>query len=222
MRLSRAFLIAAVLLASCATAPDAQTQVVFDGNSLTAGHGASPGKSYPEQVQLLLPRGYSVINVGVPAQTTSHMMADAATHVDALIQSSARNILVAWEATNDLYFGASADDAYQRLGHYCRDRRNAGFRVIVLTLLPRSEQGTPDDFETSREAVNQRIRADWPTFADAIVDVAAIPELGRAGDELNPRYYADRVHLTDAGYAIIARSVAKAIRELELDEQLPR
>jgi lysophospholipase L1-like esterase len=217
MRSSRRLLYIAVLLilVACTTATNSQTQIVFDGNSLTAGVGASQGNSYPEQVQRLLPHRYTAVNVAVSAQTTRQMMADAAGQVDRLIQPDDRNILVAWEGTNDLYFGASSDEAYTRLRQYCRDRRAAGFLVIILTILPRAVPGIPADFETSRQAVNRQIRLSWPEFADALVDVATLPHLGQAGDELDPRYYADTIHLTDEGYALVARAVAKAIEDLQ-------
>jgi hypothetical protein len=117
------------------------TDIVFDGNSLTAGLGASPGNSYPEQAMRLLPRSYTWHNLGVSAQTTVQMAADAADQVDALVDPSARNVLVVWEATNDLFFGAGPEAAYGHLVSYCQDRRRAGYQVIVLTLLPRSEPG---------------------------------------------------------------------------------
>lgn len=51
------------------------------------------------------------------------------------------------------------------------------------------------------------------TFADALADVAADTRIGDAGDELNTTYYhlTDRVHLNNAGYAVVAPIVKAAI-----------
>jgi lysophospholipase L1-like esterase len=196
-----------------------QKQIIFDGNSLTAGQDSTTGNDYPSQVLALLGSGWTGQNFGVSGQTTTQMSSDAATQIDPLYSTATYldNWLAAWEVTNDLYFGASATTAYNNYVSYCQARRAAGWKVIAVTVLPRSNSGTPSSFETDRQTCNTNIRANWSTFADVIADVAADARIGDAGDETNPTYYyisgtADtRVHLVDAGYAIIARHVANAV-----------
>jgi hypothetical protein len=141
--------------------PPTAKQVIFDGNSLTRGYGASTSNDYPSQTLRLLGSQWTGQNFGVDGQTTAQMASDAATQIDPLYNTTnyAQNVLVAWEVTNDLYFGGDATNAYNRFVSYCQARRAAGFKVVVLTVLPRSNGSTPTSFETSRQTINAQIRA---------------------------------------------------------------
>lgn len=133
-------------------------------------------------------------------------------------------MLIAWGGTNDLYFGASAATTYSRIVTYATARKAAGWRVIILSILPRSAGIPPPTFEADRQTVNAALLADFPTatahtnitrggaYADFLINIGADTTIGEAGDELNTTYYADRVHLTNAGYAIVADYVKKAIQ----------
>ncbi|HEY8505338.1 MAG TPA: SGNH/GDSL hydrolase family protein [Gemmataceae bacterium] len=195
--------------------------IVFDGNSLTAGRAVEPGERYPARCLALLGPGWEGHNLGVSSQTTGDMLADADREVDRLARGRSP-VLVAWEVTNDIYFGAAAGEAFARFADYCRGRRAAGYQVVVLTVLPRNDfPGTsrlPEpqkaEHEARRREVNRLLRAGWAEFADALADVAADDRLGDDGDELDRRYYADKVHLTPEGYRIVAGHVAEALRRL--------
>ena len=190
--------------------------MVFDGCSLVFDSGLPAADMMPEQTMALLPGGLTLVNLGVPGQTTGMMAADAATQVDPLASPRREHdILVVWEGTNDLAYGTSAPldaaDAYRHLAKYCEARRRAGFQVVVCTVLPR-EGSAP--FDAARSDLNERLRAGWPRFADALADVAADPAIGPGGAELDTTYYRDTVHLTPAGYRLVARRVAVAVRGL--------
>ena len=183
--------------------------VVCDGNSLTFGLG---GKSYPSQLQSILGRRFKVINKGVSGQTTAKMMQDAATDIDSLTRNSNNSLIcVAWECTNDMFFGTEATTAFNNLKKYCQDRRASGFKVVALTVLPRSEPGTPANFESQRQILNTLLRKHWRDFADALADIATDKNLGYPGAQKNLRFYGDLVHLNEAGYRIIAKYVAESI-----------
>jgi lysophospholipase L1-like esterase len=183
--------------------------VVCDGNSLTFGVG---GKSYPSQLQLILGRRFQVINKGVSAQTTVKMLQDVGTDIDSLIRNSNKSLIcVAWECTNDMFFGADAITAFNNFKNYCQARRASGFKVVALTVLPRSEPGTPANFESQRQILNTFLRKHWRDFADALADVAADRNLGYPGAQKNLRFYGDLVHLNEAGYRIVAKYVAQSI-----------
>lgn len=191
-----------------------QRRLICDGDSMTAGNGATAGLDYPAQLLALLGSGWVKLNAGVGGQTLSDMQGDAASTLDPYRAAlrAGRPVLIAWGGTNDLFGGASAATTYSRLVTYCQARQAAGWRVVVLTILPRSNVGTPGTFEADRQTVNTNMRTNWPTFADALADVAADARLGDAGDETNATYYADLVHLTDAGYAIVAGLAQTAIQ----------
>jgi lysophospholipase L1-like esterase len=169
----------------------------------------------PSQVMALLPAGLESLNLGVPGQTTQMMLADAAAEVDPLAEGRRGPVLVVWEGTNDLMYGSdppfAVETAYRRLQSYCRARQRAGYEVVILTVLPR-EGSAP--FEAARTALNEKLRDGWRGFADGLADVAADPAVGHAGAEFDEAYYRDTVHLTPAGYGVVARRVAEAVRDL--------
>ena len=67
---------------------------------------------------------------------------------------------------------------YDSLQTYCEQRHAAGFRVIVLTVLPCHRT---DTFEVTRLAFNAMLRDGWSDFADDLVDLAADPRIGDTG-----------------------------------------
>lgn len=189
-----------LLLAGCSPA---QPPIVCDGNSLTYGRGTA--ESYPSQLQELT--GRPVANLGVGAQTTRNMLVDAEQQVDSLYRPG--GILVAWEVTNDLYFGADWPEARERFSDYCKARRAKGWTVIALTVLPRQQDGLRADFEQQRTAANDWLREHRAEFCDALIDLDELPKLS---DPQDKRHFADGVHLTAAGYLIVAQQLEAAIR----------
>ena len=190
--------------------------VVFDGCSLVDDAGVMPEDGMPAQVMALLPGGLDMNNLGVGGQSTQMMAADAATEVDPLYDAGRpANILVCWEGTNDLIYGSArpydARQAYRHLAAYCKARQRAGFRVVICTVLPRGRSAA---FYEARNALNAELRANWRSFADALADVAANKTIGADGAETDTTYYRDTVHLTAAGYAIVAGVVADAVERL--------
>jgi len=190
--------------------------VVFDGCSLVDDAGVAPEEGMPAQVMALLPAGLGMKNLGVGGQTTQMMAADAAEEVDPLYAASRpANILVCWEGTNDLILGAAppydARQAYRHLAAYCKARQRAGFRVVVCTVLPRGRSAA---FYEARNALNAELRAHWRSFADGLADVAADKTIGADGAETDTAYYRDTVHLTAAGYAIVAHMVTVAVERM--------
>jgi lysophospholipase L1-like esterase len=196
--------------------------IVTDGNSLTAGYLASaPDKAYPARLALIDPfaaDGATVTNKGIGGQTTQQMIDDATTDVDPLYNAGVKSVLVAWEMGNDLYFNADVSGAETRFASYCAARQAAGWKVVVCNLPARdhsvtnggvSPGGDSDAaYNTKRLSLNTWLAANWATFADGFVDLAA----DAAFTTFNSTYFnADRVHLTDAGYQKVADLVAPVI-----------
>jgi lysophospholipase L1-like esterase len=194
---------------------------VCDGDSLTEGYGLSTPatQSYPAQLGQLLGVPWVVVNKGAGGQTCAQIEADASSDVDPLYHATnnADNVLIAFAGTNDIYFNADTSDAATttigRVETYCGNRQAAGWRVLVGTLLPRSDfPGTstlPADKETHhearRQAVNTSLRANWSTYADRLIDFAADTRIGDDGDEDDTTYYlADKVHPNATGAGVLA------------------
>jgi len=182
------------------------SRLVFDGDSLTEGYMSTDGFSYPNQAALLLP-GYEMYNCGVSSKTLAQMVSTAPTVVDPLRDATkTRNVCVIWGGTNDLYVsGATVDATYSSLLTYCAARRAAGWRVVVATMLQRS---APQTVEDKRLDYNNRIRAGWQSFADALADFAADARLSNCA---NGAYFSDGTHLTNLGYGVAAAIAAPAI-----------
>jgi len=195
-------------------------QIVTDGNSLTAESAARTGQDYPSQlIPLLTPSigRYDTFNVAIGGQITPYLFSTAPSRVDSLLDKSRpRSILVFWEGSNhltDVSNGVvSAQIAFEEISRYCRARRAAGWTVVVLTVLPRSDTYAVSNFEQRRVLLNSLIRAHWTEFSDALADVALNSSIGSAGSEIDTGFYnPGRVHLNSRGNAVVASVVRNAI-----------
>jgi lysophospholipase L1-like esterase len=190
--------------------------LVFDGDSLTSGTGSTFGRNYPAQTVEGLDARTTVYNYGVGGQTMSQMTADAVSQVDSLFDSTMNGIVLPFGGTNDLNSGVdqTAATCYSRIVAYHTARQSAGWRTVAFTILPRTDAGYSETHEANRLTVNTSIRDNWEDFADALVDVAADSRIGDVADTSNTTYYYDLVHLTNAGYAIVADLTRDALGEL--------
>lgn len=196
------------------------------GDSLTEGFGLAipPDVTYPNQVAALMGDQFTALNYGVGGKTAAQLISIVGASVNALYYPPQRQFVVVWAGTNDLYFGASAATTYSNIKALCQTFKNAGYLVVLLSILPRTNSGTPGTFETDRQTVNASLRSDFPTatgqtritsrasYADYLIDIGDDPTIGQAGQTTNTTYYLDLVHLTSAGYAIPAEYVKKAIQ----------
>jgi lysophospholipase L1-like esterase len=195
--------------------------MVFDGDSLTIGTGALPfnnfpfGNDYPSQVAGSLSHAGAFYNVGVGGETTATMIVNAPTVVDPKLAAGANNVVCFHGGTNDIYYGATDITTYSRIVTYCQARQAAGWQVIVATITPRSDAGTPVNQDTYRLSVNTMIRANWTTFASGIADIGGDANMGTLGAELNTQYYnGDKVHHNPNGYRVLAGYFLAALSAL--------
>ncbi len=179
--------------------------IVFDGDSLTAGSTASD--PYPSQVMRAFRPEVPWVNLGIGGQTIATMLVNAPDKVDPLFQVGlGRNVVFIWGGTNDLrWWSHTPRVIYERLRSYCLGRRAQGFTVVTLTMLPRTDGVCPPSFETQRQQFNAMLRVGWAGFADVLIDVGADPFLGRPGCEADARFFSgDLVHLNNNGLALVA------------------
>lgn len=193
---------------------DTQSPIlVHDGDSLTNRSGV-PYIMYPEQILRAVSERPQQYNFGVSGQGVASMLTDAATQIDPIAPSAALRVLVAWGGTNDL--GPSGAGSMSTLETnfttYCTDRRTAGYKIIVLTLLPRGD-GVAASQETARATYNTWLRANYASFSDALVDVGADSHIGAPGAYSDLTYYSgDNVHPNTTGLAIVAGLVLAALK----------
>lgn len=211
---------------SAGSAPSGAIPVVCEGNSITFGYGTTT--PYPARLQTALGAGYVVMNLGVsgsviePAADDLGYPAMSARTLQAGAYAAQRAVVVSWEFTNTLaalaVAGYSAADAAStaltRWRRLVRLYRSLGFRVLTLTMLPRTDSyiTAPQSavVEAARQIVNPALLAD-STCGDYALDIAANVNLAT----VNGTYYnGDNVHLTDAGNQVVADAVSAAILAL--------
>lgn len=197
------------------SAPTLRNIMCYVGDSQTNNPGT---EKWPEMIATELGTvKYSHTSVAQAGVTLQAITAIASTWVDVLLDSGqARRVNAIWAGTNDLSGGTSGADVYAHLVSYCNARRAAGWnRIAVFTALPRSEVGIVPGHEARRQAFNTLVRANYTTFADGLVDVAADSRIGDDGDELDRTYYdSDRVHLVNAGQAVVTELASPVIDAL--------
>lgn len=178
-------------------------RVVFHGDSLTNGYPGTRRNSYPSQVAARRPAALLWRNEGTNGHTIADLNAEAATVVDDDPTSDPSNlqgkIVVIQAGANDVGADPPAT-IYAGISTYIAARQSAGARVIACTM-----SGISDAIgqNTNWTALNALIRAN-AGGADVIVDLGADPRLDY---ETTPASYADSVHLTTAGYAVVAELV---------------
>lgn len=188
--------------------------LVTEGDSLTFGFQAStPNNDYPSQLLALYTKGEIGLfaNVGTNSDTIANIIGEAATQVDPKLRTDRVNVLAIWAGTNDFALNGVAEaTVFANLKSYCQARRALGWKVIVLTMLPRPNTGADPTIEVHRTAYNSDIRSNWTGFADALADVGADSNIGAASANTNLTYYnSDQIHLNDTGYGVVA-SIVKA------------
>jgi lysophospholipase L1-like esterase len=186
--------------------------VAFEGDSISGGFSYSyPFKFGANASPVVLANVFAT-----SGQTLAGLNTRAAT-VDAVLppiiaRVGRRFILTVLIGANDLNGYAGATDAIAAasytadLAAYCDARRQAGWYVIVCTLLPRDPVAAAN-YNARRNIVNSNITGSWVGLhCDAIADFGADATVGgdaAASPASGNTYYADGLHPTDAGQVIL-------------------
>lgn len=198
-------------------------RLFFDGNSLTEQGAATltGGQRYPITCyNSLVTNGRKIayFNYAVGGLPTPQLTTDFNSKF-ATLMLQPNDIVVFWEITNDahnLTTDTNGTQLYNNVVAYCNQAKNAGAKVVVLTGIARDMTGYDDANITDRIfACNALIRANYVNFADRLADVAQLTQFDEKADVANTTYYnGDRVHLTNAGYDLIAGVVQTEIEAL--------
>ena len=197
------------------TKPDTQSDLVaFIGNSLfTSFNLSADTDGVPAQTNKAIDYPFKTKNFGIGNFATPQLTSVTAhaNYINSYFDTKRRkNVAVVWEVTNDLVNNsASATTAYNNLVSYCQALQTAGWKVVVMTVLHRSNDAT---LNGKIDTVNASIRTNWPTFADALADPAGVANLS---NETNTTYFqADQVHLTAAGNTEVKTVLAPQVLKL--------
>jgi hypothetical protein len=191
------------------------TDIVLDGNSLFDNwDGAGLSASYA----LLGHPSRTKENFGVAGQTTAQMAADAATQIDPVYAQS--KVLIVWELRNHLYRGNSVATCVAAMRDYCLARKAVGWQILVLGTTPAAgvnggyespAYGTPEQFNANLLQIDAAISAGFREYADRYLPVRQIAGMG---DATNSSIFWDGVHLTNAGYTLLAPVINREIQRL--------
>ncbi len=188
-------------------------QVVFVGDSLTAGGpGIQPvSHCYPWHLCQQYGGALKPLLVATPGQTVGQQQLLVNQQVLPLDRTPfAANVAVVCCGSNDLFVGGTAAATAAGVAGLCASLRAGGFKVVVATITPRIT-GTGAQQAATLAAIagtNAAIRAGYAGYADALVDWAADPRLA---DPTNAAYFADQCHTTDAGDGVKAQLVKAAL-----------
>lgn len=187
-------------------------QVVLDGNSLFLGDN---GESPDVRLRTSLTRKWKLGgNFAVGGKSTLDMAADAAAQVDVIYDAAGLilNVLVAWEGTNQMYYGASGSTAIADYKAYCAARKAAGWYTVAVTVLPREAINTV--FAARRAIFNAEILnpANIGVCWDAVVDTTADSRLEDPSD--TTYFNADQIHPKAAGSRIVGELIGALLKPL--------
>lgn len=179
------------------------------GNSLTFGTGASnqATTSYPAQLQGLYDSTVFIMNQGVAGRSTTDIINNIDTSTPYRVASqypANKRVAILWELRNDLATGLTGSQAVDNYQTCCVKLRALGFdKVLVGNMIYDGSGGTTTQ---QRIDANTALASRWSSFADGLIDFVADTRLQNPND--TTYYNADKLHLTDAGYAVVA-AIAK-------------
>lgn len=154
------------------------SNIVFDGNSITAWEDSTAVGKWTDRLRLLTPYNSPNCvfrNMGQPGISTWALAARAATMIDPLFMPGRQNICCVWEALNDQgVFLANPVRNAENLRDYSLARKAKGWKVVVFGLQnARIDLGgitTQAQFDASRPVINSYLRDNWRSFADQFVN----------------------------------------------------
>jgi acyl-CoA thioesterase I len=184
------------------TAIDTRPVIVAFGDSLTAGFGADPGKSFPDFLQKDLDEGglhWHVVNEGVSGNTTT----DGVERLDEVLAYKPHVTIVEFGG-NDGLRGLPMETTRANLDQMIRTLRDGGSAVILagMTLPPNYGPDYIKSFELVYKDLADKYKvARIPFLLDA---VATHPNLMQR----------DGIHPTAEGNEIVAKTVMRYLKPL--------
>ena len=198
------------------------TRFLAFGDSLTAGMISlfltpGPAQGYPAKLRTELSRRYRVQtfeieNAGLPGE----LAANAVARFDMELLRVRPEVVLLMEGTNDLFADptlgeAKALDGLERMVLAAKAR---GVSVLLASIPPQRRFGAREGVAVAIPAFNASIRAlaqrHGVTFVDVFTRVNT-SSCGRSGGDL-PCVGRDDLHLTAAGYQVVANTFADAIQ----------
>ena len=189
-------LFAALFLVACDRAPtlpklNSHDVIVAFGDSLTHGTGASSDTAYPAVLASLT--GRTVINAGVPGDTTSSGLA----RLPAVLDEHQPRLVLLCLGGNDMLKRQPESATENNLRLLVQIIRASGAEVMLIAVPePKLFGGTPGFY--TRIAEDMRLPLEDDVFNDVLKD---------------NRLKADPIHANAAGYRVVAERLNEFLRE---------
>ena len=186
----------ALVLAACDRGPslpqlERQDVILAFGDSLTHGTGAGQDEAYPAVLARLT--GRSVINAGVPGDTT----ADGLERLPDLLQQHRPRLVLLCLGGNDMLRKQPSETIESNLRQLVQAIRASGAEAVLIAVPePRLFGGTPDFYQRIAEDMQLPLEAE--IFDDVLKD---------------NRLKSDPIHANAAGYRVVAERLAEFLRE---------
>lgn len=198
--------------------------VVFHGNSITAGQGATI--AFPALVSTALSitgivRGYGAYTTNYSPRGAGVLYPNFDAHVHASYSAGNTNIVVFQESTNALYYGQTVAQEIADLIQYATYARSKGWLVAICNVMQRGVTGEPPtiaEWRVRAAEINAWIASNWRTHFDGFADIAncspyaSTPFIGNG----NVAFFADSAHPNNAGHALIAPVVTASVQRAAL------
>jgi lysophospholipase L1-like esterase len=183
--------------------------IVFDGDSISAGAGSSGGQGLDKQFMQELHVRARVANVAVGGRPVSDCLRAYGSLVMPLFAPTARfNLIVFHAGDNDIAQGRDAAETYEAFARYVADAHAQGWKIIVSTELQRLK--FPPAKQAALTEYNERLLAN-AAGTDAVVNLDSDPRMTDPAARGDPALFTgDGVHPSNGGYAILARMLAAA------------
>jgi acyl-CoA thioesterase-1 len=181
---------------------DKRPLIVCFGDSLTAGYGTEPGKSYPDYLQTDLDaKGYQyrVVNEGVSGNTTK----DGVQRVDSIVAMKPAIVIVEFGG-NDGLRGFRIEDSRTNLDHIVSALKASGARIVLagITLPPNYGPDYIRQFNETYVLLSKKY--DAPLFPFLLKGVYGVDGMMQA----------DNTHATAEGNKIVAKNILSLILPL--------
>ena len=181
---------------------DTRPAIVCFGDSLTAGFGLDPGRSYPDLLQRELDRQgyrYRVVNLGVSGDTTQDGLARLP-----MVLAEHPQIVVIEFGANDGLRGQPVSIAEKNQSRMIEAMQKAGARVVLagITLPPNYGPEYLNRFNAMYPELAKQYRL--PLIPFLLADVAAKPNLMQR----------DGLHPNAEGTRLVVQNVLKVLEPL--------
>ena len=186
-------------------------RIVMIGDSIAVGAGG--GGSVGAINLMSFPASVAISNLGVSSSTLAQKIDDAAAgNFNTLYQADRPCVAVIQPGTNDIgTTGLSGATLYNEYAAPLIALLKAqGFRVLICTLLPRSDGSMTAAKQAERTNYNALVVAN-AGGADAVLDLASNAYFSAAGASDDTAKLTDKLHPTAAGQAAIAPLLQAAL-----------